>query len=161
LVDSTDRLLASVARAALAHAHLQAGDLARAVHEAKATLETASPFPIAQSIALAALALVELRADGGASALAYAERGLELDARAPMPWAGSVLRLARAEALHALGRLDEAKAAIRDAQERVLATGATLDDDATLRHSYMAEVDANRRTVSLCLEWLGKTRSVL
>jgi hypothetical protein len=161
LVESTDRLLASVARAALAHAHLQAGDLARAVHEAKGTLETASPFPIAQSIALAALALVELRAGDGANALAYAERGLELDARAPMPWAGSVLRLARAEALHALGRLDAAKEAIGDARERVLAAGATLDDDATLRRSYMAEVDANRRIVALSLEWLGNKRAVL
>jgi hypothetical protein len=78
-----------------------------------------------------------------------------------MPWAGSVLRLARAEALHALGRLDAAKAAIADARERVLATGATLDDDATLRHSYMAEVDANRRIVALSLEWLGRKRAVL
>jgi hypothetical protein len=155
-LQSPDRLMASIARAALAHAHLQAGELAQAVSEAKATLESALPFPIAQSLALAALAFVEVREGSGEAALAYAERGLELDLRAPAPWAGSVLRLARAEALHALGRLEEAKGAIRDARERVLLTGATLDHSPVLRHSFTAGVEANRRTVALAEEWLGK-----
>jgi hypothetical protein len=61
--------------------------------------------------------------------------------------------LARAEALHALGRTQDAQSAIRAARERVLSIAATIDD-AKVRESYATNVDANARTLKLAREWL-------
>jgi hypothetical protein len=110
---------------------------------------------VTQSIALGTMALMELRDGHAADALMLASRGLEADARTPFPWTGSMLRLARAEALHALGRTDDAHAAIREARDRVLRIAATLDGDPELRASYLINIVANARTLKLAGEWLG------
>jgi hypothetical protein len=147
-----DRLLAATARAYLAQALVQAGDLDGAVREATTAIEG----KLARTAASGALALVELRRGRPAEALAFAERGLASDARAPWPSNGSMLRLARAEALHALGRHDDAHTAIRDARHRVLEVASTLDGDPELRASYLTNVGVSVRTLGLAAEWLGE-----
>jgi hypothetical protein len=147
-----DRLVAATARAYLAQALVQAGDLEGAVREAT----TAIQGKLARTAASGALALVELRRGRPAEALAFAERGLASDARAPWPSNGSMLRLARAEALHALGKHDEARVAIRDARDRVLAVASTLDGDPELRASYLTNVGVSVRTLELAADWLGE-----
>ena len=107
LVSRRDRLLAATARAYMAQALVHAGELDAAAREATTAIEGR----LARTAASGALALVELRRGRAAEALAFAERGLGADSRAPWPSNGSMLRLARAEALHALGRADEAREA--------------------------------------------------
>jgi hypothetical protein len=56
--------------------------------------------------------------------------------------------------LQALGRTEDARAALGEARERVLRIASTLDADD--RASYLANVDANVRTLALATEWLGE-----
>jgi hypothetical protein len=62
------------------------------------------------------------------------------------------LRLARAEAPHALGRTEDARGALREERDRVLRTAATLEEDD--RTSYLTNVTANVRTLALAKNWL-------
>jgi hypothetical protein len=59
----------------------------------------------------------------------------------------------RAEALHALGKSEDARAAIGEARDRILRIAATLSD-AELHESYMTNITANARTLELATEWL-------
>ena len=152
LVSRRDRLLAATARAYMAQALVHAGELDAAAREAT----TAIQGRLARTAASGALALVELRRGRAAEALAFAERGLGADSRAPWPSNGSMLRLARAEALHALGRADEAREAIREARHRLLHVAATLDGDPALRESYLTNIGVSVRTLDLATEWLGE-----
>jgi hypothetical protein len=65
----------------------------------------------------------------------------------------SRLHLVRAEALHALDRSDDARAAICQARGRILDIAATLEDP-ELRESYLTNVAANVRTLERAREWL-------
>jgi hypothetical protein len=152
LLDRQDITIASRARAYLAHALRAVGELDAATHEANAAMEKGSMFPDVQAIALGALALLALGRARPADALALADRGLEASSYASE---GSILRLIRGEALHALGRTEDARAAVRAALERIRGIAATLDDD-ELRQSYLFNIEANARTISLADEWLGK-----
>jgi hypothetical protein len=67
---------------------------------------------------------------------------------------GSLLHLARAEALRALGRTNDANGAITHARDRVLRIAATLDGDPVLRESYLAGITSNARTLELARAWL-------
>jgi hypothetical protein len=157
LLDRTDPHVAATARVNLAHALVQTGDLEAGAREATTLLDDAPSFPSLQSRALGVLALVELGRQDAERALAFAERGLDLYARAPWPHNGSMLRLARAEALHALGRTGEAHIAIREARDVVLHTAATLDGDPELRESYLNTIHTHARTLQLAREWLGES----
>jgi hypothetical protein len=157
LLDRTDPHFAATARVNLAHALVQTGDLEAGAREATILLEDAPTFPTLQSRALGVLALVELRRQDAERALAFAERGLDLYARAPWPYNGSTLRLARAEALHALGRTGDARIAIREARDVVLHTAATLDGDPELRDSYLNTIHAHARTLQLARKWLSES----
>jgi hypothetical protein len=68
---------------------------------------------------------------------------------------GPFLRLARAEALHATGQLDAARAAIADARARLLALADRIQDPA-YRMSFLEAVPENARTLALAREWLGE-----
>ena len=70
----------------------------------------------------------------------------------------SQLRLTRAEALHALGKEEEAHAAIREARDGIFHVAVTLDD-AELRASYLTRVQVHARTLNLATEWLGERGS--
>jgi hypothetical protein len=112
-------------------------------------------FPVVHAEALAALALAALERSQPADALAHAERGCG-GAISAVAWPStmSILQLARAEALRAVGRSAEALAAIREARDRIRNVAATLDD-AGQRESYLTNVDANARTLQLAREWDG------
>jgi tetratricopeptide (TPR) repeat protein len=158
LIDKPDRLLGITARARLAHALVAADDLDSAMQEASRALAEGSWYPSTQPTALGALALIAMLRHDPADAFRLGERGLAVGSRGIWLRDGSILRLVRAEALHALGRREEAHAAIRDARDRVLGVVATLDDP-ELRHSYVTGVGANARTLRLAGEWLTQDAS--
>jgi hypothetical protein len=62
------------------------------------------------------------------------------------------VRLALAEALHAAGDDDEARAALRDARDRILARAAELDD--ALRADFVDAQPDHARTLRWAAEWL-------
>jgi hypothetical protein len=147
--------VSAIARGALAVALVQVGDLKGATREATVLLEQGAAFPTEQARACGAMSLVELHLGHAMDALGFAARGLEIWLRAPWPGTGTTLRLARAEALHALGRTGEAHIAIREARDVVLHTAATLDGDPELRESYLNTIHTHARTLQLAREWLG------
>ncbi len=147
--------LETFARAVMARALAQTGDFDAAEREATLVLSHGSAFPTEQARALVALSLVARGRGRAPDALAFAERGLDIELRAPWHSNGSMLRLVRAEALHALGRTDEAQAAVREARDRILHTASTLDNDPELRESYLNIIHTHARTLELAREWLG------
>jgi len=102
---------------------------------------------------LSALAQLALLRGRPADALAFSDRGLAAEAHASE---ASILRLTRAEALHALGRTSDACVAIGEGRGRILAMADSLDDP-DLRASFLRTVSANARTLELANEWLGET----
>jgi hypothetical protein len=71
---------------------------------------------------------------------------------------GALVRLARAEALHASSALDAARHAIADARKRLLAIADRIGDPAYKR-SFLNNVPENVRIVDLARSWLGETAS--
>jgi ATP/maltotriose-dependent transcriptional regulator MalT len=65
--------------------------------------------------------------------------------------------LVLAEALHADGRLDEAREALRDARDRILARAAELDEP--LRADFLGAQPDHARTLKWSEEWLVRERS--
>jgi tetratricopeptide (TPR) repeat protein len=153
LIDRPDRHLALSAQARLAHALIAIGDLDAAESAANAAIEHGAVFPSTRPAGLGALALVALRRRQAEQALSFAERGLEAEAHGSWLGDGSILRLARAEALDALGRTRDAHATIADARDRILRIAATLDD-LRLRETYTTNIEANSRTLLLARDWL-------
>jgi hypothetical protein len=137
----------------------RAGDLEAADRELAAAL--AMTVPLEQPALLATLA--QLRLAQGRAAEAAATAG-DAVARAEALggyglFRGGSLRLTRAEALHATGDREAARAAIAEARARLLAVADTIADPA-YRASFL-EVPENARTLALARAWLGEpVRSV-
>jgi hypothetical protein len=68
---------------------------------------------------------------------------------------GPAVRLVRAEALHATGALDAARAAIADARTRLLAAADRIADPAR-RTGFLEDVPRNARTLALARAWLDE-----
>ena len=151
LLTGRNRIVSIGARAYIAQSLAQEGDLESAEREARTSLDGG-----ARAVPLGALALVELRRSRPAEALVLAEKGLRSNARSPWPSTGSFLHLTRAGALHALGRTDDARHAIREARDRIVQIAATLDGDPELRASYLKNILPNARTLELAKEWGGE-----
>jgi tetratricopeptide (TPR) repeat protein len=152
LLDRTDARLVTAVRVVIAQALLDAGDAAAAEQQAK--LATAGAlFPSNQAGAWGRRANIALHFERPREALDWAERGLEVAPLGAAQSTVSALRLARALALHALGRTDEARDAIREARARILRIAATLDD-LELRASFSNGLRVNARTLALAREWL-------
>jgi tetratricopeptide (TPR) repeat protein len=151
LLERKDYRLAAAVRTSLAFELLKAGDVKAAEHEATRAVDGAV-FPSDRSAALAIRALIEVDLGRPQDALKSAERALELTGSSLHGWNGSQLGLARARALHALGRIDEARNVIRDARERLWRVAATLPDT-ELRDAYFA-FGPHRHTLQLAREWL-------
>jgi eukaryotic-like serine/threonine-protein kinase len=62
------------------------------------------------------------------------------------------VRLVHAEALQAVGRVDEARASILRAKERLLERAAKISDG-RMRQSFLANVAENARTMKRAKEW--------
>jgi hypothetical protein len=155
LLEQKDQRLAVAARALLSQVLLNQGDVREAKHEAEAGTDDAR-FPREGAIAWCSRALVALHSDLPEDALTFAERGLDWISRAPFASFECALLLARAEALHALGRTEAAHSTIREGRDRVLRTSATLGD-LELRHSYLHHVVTNTRTLALAEAWLAES----
>lgn len=154
ICNSADSRLVMRARLALSRTLLERGELDQAQRECAAVMERAH-FPRDLAEALCVSALIELRRERFELALASSERGLEAATHGVVPGTRSNLLLTRAESLRALGRADEADAAIREARDRILQNASTLAD-VELRHSYLTHVAANARTLELASTWLGE-----
>ena len=155
MLDRQRPMLVAGARFGLARAFAAIGDFDAAEREATALMNHGFVLPSYQAGALGALAAVALRRGDPMNALACATRGLEAAmSGVRAPGVESTLHLLRVEALQALGRADDAHAAVREARDRILVIAATLDDP-ELRSSYLTNVDANARTLKLAREWLG------
>jgi tetratricopeptide (TPR) repeat protein len=155
LLGRPDPQVVASARSCLARALVAAGDLDSAEREARATLDQGARFPSTHPAAFCALALVAMRRGALSDALAFAERGLAVGSRGVWLRDGSILRLARAETLHALGQIGDARDAIREARDRILRIASTLDDP-ELGRSYVTNITANARTLELASAWLDR-----
>jgi hypothetical protein len=135
------------------------GELDAADRELAAALAMA--VPLEQPGVLASLAALRLAQGRAGEAREAAEDGF---ARARAMdgcgmFRGVFLRLTRAEALHATGALDAARAAIADARAGLLAIAEPIRDPA-YRRSFLEAVPENARTLALARTWLGEPAPV-
>jgi hypothetical protein len=133
---------------------LRAGDLVEAESEAVRCMDRAGSIQVFVQMSSAVLTAARLLRGDARGALEEADRALS----AQTTWlALSLLHLTRAEALHALGRVDEARNAIRSARDRVLRIAGELEheDLPDLRQPWLENVPENARTLKLAREWLG------
>ncbi|HVZ74519.1 MAG TPA: hypothetical protein VHJ20_19190, partial [Polyangia bacterium] len=102
---------------------------------------------------LGALARARLgRGDAAAALEASREAAAELAALGEIEEGESSVRLAHAEALDQNGFLDEARAVVEAARERLLARAARIEDE-TWRARFLDDVPLNARIVSLATQW--------
>jgi tetratricopeptide (TPR) repeat protein len=108
--------------------------------------------------ALATKAALKLAQGRPGEALAAVEEGLSRQAAMKMHdhfFRGSFLRLVHSESLLANGRHVEARAALVNARDRLLAIAAKITE-AAYQKSFLENVPENRRTLDLAREWLGE-----
>jgi hypothetical protein len=154
LLGRADPLLVDSARGAIAIGLVVIGNFDEAAREAAPLLVNPAMSTV-EALALAALALVALHLGQPAEGLAFVERGFKAATSAQrIVGTESLLHVARAEALHALGRTSDAHAAIREARDRIRGIAATLEPDD--RTSWLTNVNSNARTLALAKEWLGE-----
>lgn len=131
-----------------------AGRLDLAAESAREAVLLSAEFPPIHPQALGILAHVELRRGDVAEALRLSRQAMEILASLGSVLEGAELvRVTYATALHRSGAVDEAKAAIADARDRILRS-ASLIGDATLRDGFLHRVSANAATLRLSREWL-------
>ncbi len=149
-----DRRLESGAHGVLSWIHRLKGDLPEAEREARLALSLAPSDPL-RITAQAFLATTLLAAGRIEEAIAAAEEGLRVLASCGGTEEGvGMLQLAHAEALFAVGRIEEAKRAIATAKAGVLERAAKISD-AALRESFLARIAENARILALAQAWLG------
>jgi tetratricopeptide (TPR) repeat protein len=105
-----------------------------------------------RAIAQAALARVLLATHRAPEGLAASEKAFAL-----LPVVGSVgaeapVRLVHAEALRAAGREEAAREVLRVARDRLVERAAKIAS-ASMRSTFLAQVPANARTMTLATEW--------
>jgi eukaryotic-like serine/threonine-protein kinase len=142
-------------RWALGEVLRRTGDLDGADRELAVALAMA--VPLERPGVLASLAQLRLAQGRAADARTAAEDAF---ARAEAMggcgmFRGAFLRLTRAEAFHATGAFDAARAAIADARARLLAIADTIDEPAYVA-SFLDEVPENIRTLALARTWLSE-----
>jgi tetratricopeptide (TPR) repeat protein/predicted Ser/Thr protein kinase len=148
-----NRLMQAAALTYVAATALARGDLARAERHALAALAAAGEAWMARAGAEAMLARVRLAQGAPLEAVTAARAAVTALARTGerAPRKG-LIRLALAEALHGAGQLDEARAALGDARDRIVARAAELDP--SLRADFLAQPE-HARTLRWAEEWLG------
>src|SRR5262249_24470892 len=101
----------------------------------------------------ARVALAALQVGDAASALTEATTAMRLMDTHGRPEEGEmVVRVAYARALHANGRTADARVAIDDAEQRILAAAGAIGDD-DLRSSFLEAVPEHAAILSLAREW--------
>jgi tetratricopeptide (TPR) repeat protein len=130
------------------------GDVNGAAHEALTAVRVCATSLPAKAKALATLSDAR-RAQGlFDDALAAADEAMQiLEQLGGVDGEEEGIRLAYAEALHAKGREDAARAAIAEARSRLLERAAKISE-AVWRDSFLTNVPENGRTLALAEEWL-------
>jgi tetratricopeptide (TPR) repeat protein len=130
-------------------------ELEGAEREVRTGIAILPDSPVLAAAAYGALATVLLVRGKRQEALAAALEGQRLFDRAGGVVDGeSLFLLAHAEALHATGRVDEARAAIRNARDRLMSRAERIDDP-KWRTTFLERVGEHARTLSRAKEWLG------
>jgi eukaryotic-like serine/threonine-protein kinase len=139
----------------LARISLVAGDTARAERESRSLLEEPAAFAWHRATGFAVLSVAAAALGRRADALAAAQQAMEILASAGELEEGeSFIRLAHAEALHAIGDARAAAAAVTEARADLLARAGKIAD-AELRRSFLDRVPENARILALAEELLG------
>jgi hypothetical protein len=130
-----------------------AGRFATAVQSAQSGSRLAESMPAIQAYFLGLLSRALLPLGRVTEALQVAEEAERLLAAQGRLEEGEVIiRLAHAEALHASGRVDEARLAVRAVRDAVVMRAAKIGNDEWQR-SYLDRVEENRRALQLVVEW--------
>jgi tetratricopeptide (TPR) repeat protein len=142
----------------LSHSYLatilaRSGDLSAAESEASRAVELSMTAPGSRSFVLATLAQVLLARARPAEALHAAREAMAyVDRLGTLDEGEALTRLTFAEALHASGDPEGARAAIASARDRLLARAAKIGDPAW-RESFLANIPENARTLARAAEW--------
>ncbi|HWU88330.1 MAG TPA: hypothetical protein VN253_13685 [Kofleriaceae bacterium] len=139
----------------LAEVLRRSGDLDAADREVQVALAMAAPLE--RTGVLGTLAALRLAQGRPAEALAVAEEavaGIAAMGGCGL-FRGAFVRLAHAEALHATGALDAARAAIGEARARLLAIVDRIPAGEP-RQRFLEQIPENARTVALARAWLGE-----
>lgn len=148
-----DRRLAGASHLYLAWIHTLAGNTLAAELHARASVAVQESNPPSHAEALATLARVLLAGRRYLEAMGEAQRAKELlDTLGGVEDADALIRLVHAECLHAVGKKEEALAAVRDARTRLLARADRIRDP-ELRRLFLEEEPDNQRTLHLVQAW--------
>ncbi|WP_441288249.1 protein kinase domain-containing protein [Sorangium sp. KYC3313] len=146
-----------IPRQLLAEGRLLLGELAQAEEELCAAGDPAVMAPFAGAVHLSLFAEIRLRQGRTEEACAMAGEALALQRQA-----GTVFLLRQevipalyAEALHAKGDAEAARAVVREERGALLARAARIEDPA-FRRSFLENVSANARTLTLARALLGE-----
>ncbi|MEI8256960.1 MAG: hypothetical protein WCJ30_14905, partial [Deltaproteobacteria bacterium] len=149
-----NRRHAALAHENIARVWLERGDLSRAEDAARTSIECADGSPAIRAPSLAVLADVLLAANRVDEAFAAAnEAYATLTAAKSLSDGTTMVRLAWAECLHALGRVDEARGVLRDANERIENDVRSVDDPGV--RAGILEVPDNARVRRRFAQWSG------
>jgi tetratricopeptide (TPR) repeat protein len=142
----------------LAEVLRRAGEHEAAEREIEAALTLlGATVPLDVPGALATKAALKLQQGKPDEALAAAEEGMSRQAaiqRHDHFLRGTFLRLVHIESLEANGRHDEARKALADARDRIVAIAAKIGD-AAHRKTFLENVPENHRIFELAREWFG------
>ena len=118
-------------------------------------MEVSGEVPPVHAHALAILAETLLSREQPAEALAPAAEAVRvLESLGGIEEGEALVRLVHAEALAATGKVDEARAGIARARDRLLERAARISDP-KMRTSFLHNVAENVRTVARAKEWAG------
>jgi hypothetical protein len=149
-----NRLMEGAALSYLASIALARNDLATAERNAHAAVAVLGEMWMARAAVDATLARIRLAQGAKDEALTAACAGAAALAKSgERTTRKGLVRLALAEALHAAGRDDEAREALRDARDRLLSRASQLDD--SLRADFLGAHPDHARTLRWSEEWLA------
>jgi tetratricopeptide (TPR) repeat protein len=146
---------AGYATAAHASILMLGGTIDEAEQVARKAVDIAKEVPSTHTYALAVLASVLIARGSFDDALKTAREAFESIENTVTVPGGQVVWLVYAEALHAAGRLDEARAVIATARDRILRM-APDESEPAWRASYLENVRENARTLALARAWLNE-----
>ena len=145
-------------RQSLAHQHLarvlaRSGDLEQAEHHARQARATSGAAPAFRRSILGTLAEVQLWRGQPQLALAVAREAIAIERADTFQYIDDLSTLVFAEALHGCKLVDEARAAIADAHDQLVATASRLKG--TRAASYLATT-RSRRILARAAEWTSR-----
>jgi tetratricopeptide (TPR) repeat protein len=141
------------ARVVLARILIALGELEQAEREARFASEITSAIDSLNALAHALMAQVLVRTGRSSEGLAAASRAKEfLDSGGTLEDGDALIRLVFAEALHAVGDIDGARAALSTAYAFILRDAQTIRDD-EMRQSFLNNVPEHARILELARAW--------